>query len=44
MEAGITVSLLTKYERGEVRRPSLVCSRKLARALALRLGGARNAC
>ncbi|ADD27273.1 helix-turn-helix domain-containing protein [Meiothermus ruber] len=38
VEAGITVSLLTKYERGEVRRPSLVCSRKLARALALRLG------
>jgi len=37
VEAGITVSLLTKYERGEVRRPSLVCSRKLAKALALRL-------
>jgi len=37
-EAGITVSLLTKYERGEVRRPSLTCSRRLARALALRLG------
>ncbi len=36
--AGITLSLLTKYERGEVRRPSLVCSRKLAKVLALHLG------
>ncbi|PZA07411.1 helix-turn-helix domain-containing protein [Meiothermus sp. Pnk-1] len=38
VEAGITVSLLTKYERGEVRRPSLLCSRKLAKVLASRLG------
>jgi len=38
MGAGITVSLLTKYEQGRIRRPSLVCSRKLARVLASRLG------
>lgn len=36
--SGITVSLLTKWERGEVRSPSLVYSRQLARVLAERLG------
>jgi transcriptional regulator with XRE-family HTH domain len=37
-EAGVSLWLLTKYERGEVRRPSLLYSRKLAAALARRLG------
>lgn len=37
-EAGINVSLMTKYDRGDVRSPSLVVSYKLVRALAPRLG------
>lgn len=37
-KAGVTLSLLTKYERGEVRRPSLISVRRLAKILSQRLG------